>query len=142
MSKVPWILVAALTIAPVASAEIFKCTSRDGLALYQNFPCEFNSLGSLPTQPAGAKAPSAPIEATQSKAKTVALEKISTSAQPRPLPGGLRVGMTTEEVKALWGEPLEMIQDEPRSGRVEIWQYGEGRSVQFNNKQRVMSVQR
>ncbi len=64
------------------------------------------------------------------------------SAQSRPLPGGLRVGMTTEEVKAIWGEPLEMIQDEPASGRVEIWQYAEGRTVQFNHKQRVMSVQR
>ena len=112
------------------------------MALYQNVPCEFNSLGSLPSQPSRVTVPSAPIEATQSKPKTVALEKTSASARSRPLPGGLRVGMTTEEVKSLWGEPLEMIQDEPPSGRVEIWQYGEGRSVQFNNKQRVMSVQR
>ena len=142
MRKIPWMFIAMLTVAPIASAEIFKCTSREGLALYQNFPCEFNSLGSLPSQPTNAKAPAAPIESKPAVPTTVALEKTAMSAPSRPLPGGLSVGMTTEEVKALWGEPLEMIQDEPRSGRVEIWQYGEGRSVQFNNKQRVMSAQR
>ena len=50
--------------------------------------------------------------------------------------------MTAEEVKAIWGEPAEIVQDEPRSGRVEIWQYGDGRVVQINHKQRVISVVR
>ena len=52
------------------------------------------------------------------------------------------MGMTPDEVRAIWGEPVEAIQDEPREGRIEIWRYGETRSVQFNNKQRVVAVQR
>jgi hypothetical protein len=50
--------------------------------------------------------------------------------------------MTTEEVKALWGEPEEIIQDEPIGGRIEIWRYGDDRSVQFDRKHRVLAVQR
>ena len=50
--------------------------------------------------------------------------------------------MTAAEVKTLWGEPAEIVQDEPASGRVEIWQYDDGRVVQINHKQRVISVQR
>jgi hypothetical protein len=49
--------------------------------------------------------------------------------------------MASEEVKALWGEPVETIQDEPVTGRIEIWRYADGRSVQFNNKHRVLAVQ-
>ncbi|HET7096560.1 MAG TPA: hypothetical protein VFJ68_04165 [Casimicrobiaceae bacterium] len=50
--------------------------------------------------------------------------------------------MTEDEVKAIWGEPEEIIQDEPRDGRIEIWRYGDGRSVQFSNKHRVLIVDR
>jgi hypothetical protein len=51
--------------------------------------------------------------------------------------------MSADEVRALWGEPEEVVQDEPRKGgRVEIWQYADGRSVQLNQKQRVQSIQR
>ena len=53
-----------------------------------------------------------------------------------------RSGMTEDEVKAIWGEPEEIIQDEPRDGRIEIWRYGDGRSVQFSNKHRVLIVDR
>ena len=49
--------------------------------------------------------------------------------------------MTADEVRTLWGEPEEVMPDEPRSSRVEIWQYTDGRVVQINQKQRVMSVQ-
>ena len=37
--RILWIFLAALALAPVASAEIFKCTAKNGLDLYQNFPC-------------------------------------------------------------------------------------------------------
>ena len=51
MSKSMWILVPALCAAPLASAEIFKCVAKNGADRYQNFPCEIDSLGSLPSSP-------------------------------------------------------------------------------------------
>lgn len=132
MLRILWIFPAALALAPVASAEIFKCTAKNGLDLYQNFPCEIDSLGSLP---------SAPTTETQP-----AIQAKSTPAAKPPIPPKssteLRVGMTAAEVKTLWGEPAEIVQDEPASGRVEIWQYDDGRVVQINHKHRVVSVQR
>jgi hypothetical protein len=53
-----------------------------------------------------------------------------------------RIGMTEAEVAAIWGEPEERTQDELREGRIEIWRYAYGRSVQFSNKRRVLAVQR
>jgi len=50
--------------------------------------------------------------------------------------------MTEDEVRAIWGEPSEIEQDEPRDGRIEIWRYGDGRFVQFSNKRRALVVQR
>jgi hypothetical protein len=123
---------AALTMTPVASAEIFKCTTKDGLALYQNFPCQIDSLGTLPSQPAAGKS------ATQDKS----IQADAAAVPLRQVASEPRVGMTAEEVKAIWGEPAEIVQDEPRSGRVEIWQYEDGRVVQINQKRRVISVQR
>ena len=61
--------------------------------------------------------------------------KAGVAAEPRR-------GMTQEQVRAIWGEPQQVIQDEPPSGRVEIWEYAHGRSVRFNNKERVLSVLR
>jgi hypothetical protein len=125
------VLGAALTMTPVASAEIFKCIAKNGLDLYQNFPCELDSLGAVSTQPAPAKAASQ-------------VKSIQTDAPPLRLRAPIepRAGMTAEEVRAIWGEPAEIVQDEPRSGRVAIWQYDDGRVVQINQKQRVISVQR
>src|SRR5205807_9612092 len=42
------ILVLPFCAAPPASAEIFKCVAKDRTALYQNFPCEFDSIGWVP----------------------------------------------------------------------------------------------
>jgi hypothetical protein len=50
--------------------------------------------------------------------------------------------MTMAEVTAIWGEPEETSQEEPRDGRIEIWRYADGRSVQFSNKQLVLLVDR
>jgi hypothetical protein len=50
--------------------------------------------------------------------------------------------MSPDEVRAIWGEPVETIEDEQRQGRIEIWRYGESRSVEFNHKYRVIAVQR
>ena len=51
--------------------------------------------------------------------------------------------MTSDEVRAIWGEPTEIIQEEPGEGsRFEVWSYGDSRSVRFDRKRRVSSVQK
>jgi hypothetical protein len=54
---------------------------------------------------------------------------------------GPKVGMTTDEVKAMWGEPVDRYEDEQINGRFLVWEYGSNRSVRFNPKRRVASVQ-
>ena len=50
--------------------------------------------------------------------------------------------MTSDEVRAIWGEPTEIIQEEPGEGsRFEVWSYGASRSVRFDRKRRVASIQ-
>jgi hypothetical protein len=141
VSKSMWIFVPALCAAPLASAEIFKCVGKNGTDLYQNFPCQFDSLGSLPSSPPSAKTTLPPSDASQAKPKATPVSVASTG-KSTTLPTEPRVGMTTEEVRALWGEPEEIIQDEPIDGRIEIWRYGDSRSVQMNHKRRVVAVQR
>lgn len=140
MSKSIWFLVLALCAAPLASAEIFKCVGKNGTDLYQNFPCQFDSLGSLPSSPPSAKTTLPPSDATQVRPKVVPVDVASSAKSAKA--SEPRIGMSPDEVRAIWGEPAEAIQDEPREGRIEIWRYGETRSVQFNNKQRVVAVQR
>ena len=50
--------------------------------------------------------------------------------------------MTTDEVRALWGEPENAYQDELVEGRVEIWSYGDSRSVKFDVSRKVTAVLR
>jgi hypothetical protein len=140
MTKAMWILVPALCAAPLASAEIFKCVAKNGTDLYQNFPCQFDSLGSLPSSPPSMKTTSPAGDASQAKQKP-APRGVASSAQSANA-GEPRIGMTPDEVRAIWGEPVEATQDEPREGRIEIWRYDETRSIRFNHKQRVVAVQR
>jgi len=128
--NVVWAFATALLLAGEVSAEIFKCKASNGLPLYQNFPCEIDSLG----LPATGKPTPSP-ESIQAKAPAPVSQRGDTSL-PQP-----RVGMTADEVRKTWGEPPEILQDEPRSGRVAIWQYGDGRIVRINQKQRVISIQ-
>ena len=122
-----------LATSSAASAEIFKCTAKNGLDLYQNFPCALDSLDALPAPAGKAAAPVKSIQAAPEPAPPA----------PARTPGSVpHVGMSAEEVRTLWGEPAEIVQDEPRSGRVEIWQYEDGRVVQMDQKRRVKSVQR
>jgi hypothetical protein len=137
-----WIAVPVFLATEPASAEIFKCKAKNGADLYQNFPCEIDSLG-LPSpnaKPGAVRQPSSEPAATNARAAVgqaaaAAPVKVGIASEPRP-------GMTPEEVRAIWGEPEQVIQDEPPSGRVEIWEYANGRSVRFNNKERVLSVPR
>ena len=124
---VAWMTAAlALALAPSTHAEVYRCTAKSGLPLYQNFPCELDSLG-LPG-PASTRMPAPPPKSIQDL--------------KAPAPTEPRVGMTADEVKKIWGEPPDVLQDEPRSGRVEIWQYADGRVVQLDHKHRVIAVQR
>ena len=49
MLKSVCVLFSVLFVAPLASAEIFKCVGKSGEDLYQNFPCQFESMGGMPT---------------------------------------------------------------------------------------------
>jgi hypothetical protein len=116
-----------LFVAPLASAEIFKCVGKNGEDLYQNFPCQFDSGGGMPTDVADTK--KSPGEAPGPKKSPAA------PAEPR-------VGMTTEEVRVIWGEPTSTVQEEPGDGgRFEVWSYDASRSVRFDRKGRVSAVQ-
>ncbi len=53
MLKSVCILFSVLFVAPLATAEIFKCVGKKGEALYQNFPCQFESGGGMPTDVPG-----------------------------------------------------------------------------------------
>lgn len=37
--RLPWLLVSALVVAAPATAQMVKCTTRDGTVLYQSRPC-------------------------------------------------------------------------------------------------------
>ena len=119
-----WLL---LLVAPLASAEIFKCVAKGGLDLYQNFPCQFQSMGWVPMN---ARVPTARSAAMQPNANTRAHADTgdrSDSSQSR-----IRLGMTKEDVRARWGEPTDSHWEDPGEGeRSEIWSYGSARSVRF-----------
>ena len=135
------ILVPAFCATPPASAEIFKCTAKDGTALYQNFPCEFDSIGWVPLNPQAAKTTLMPPAASQATPKAAPVNVASTVKSTYT--GELRIGMSSDEVRALLGEPEEMVDDEPaEGGRVSLWRYADGRSVQFDHQHHVVEVQR
>ena len=55
MLKSVCVLFSVLFVAPLAFAEIFKCVGKNGEALYQNFPCQFESMGGTPMDAPGPK---------------------------------------------------------------------------------------
>jgi hypothetical protein len=125
------LLLVTTFVVPTAGAEIFRCVAKDGVDLYQNFPCQFQSIGWVPTSIGVPPAQLAPIPSrqpntnTRGHADTVASR--STSSQST-----LQVGMTTEAVRAMWGEPTDSHWEEPGVGeRSEVWLYGNARSVRF-----------
>ena len=127
MLKSVCVLFFLLFVAPLASAEVFKCVGKNGEDLYQNFPCQFESGGGMPTD----------VPDTKKSPTDVADTKKSPAAPAEP-----RVGMTSDEVRAIWGEPAEIIQEEPGDGgRFEVWSYGAARSVRFDRKRRVAAIQ-
>jgi hypothetical protein len=140
------ILAAVFCAALPASAEIFMCVAKDGSPLYQNFPCQFESIGWMPSDLDKAKTDAAkttakPSDASQSKSKSAPINVASivkSTDASEPL-----TGMTADDVRAFLGEPEEMVDDEPaEGGRVSVWRYADGRSVQFDHKHRVLGIQR
>ena len=128
MRKVVWVVAPLFFAAAPTSAEIFKCAGKDGVVVYQNFPCHVDSLGSLPS--------SATLVAVNGAAQPKA-----TSSKPQPTEP--QVDMTAEEVRAIWGEPTDTFNEEPgNGGRVEVWAYGSDRSVRFDHRSRVTAVQK
>src|SRR5204863_9972073 len=127
-----WIFSPLLLVALPASADMFKCAGKTGLVVYQNFQCEVDSLGSLPSTP------------TKTTAAVTQAKPIPTPASPVPLVDGVtepRVGMSAEEVRAIWGDPTDTFNEEPGdAGRSELWAYGSDRSVRFDHKSRVIAV--
>ena len=126
-----------LFLAPLASAEVFKCVGKSGEDLYQNFPCQFESRGGMPTDVANTKKSPTDVADTKKSRADVAGPKKSPAAPAEP-----RIGMTTEEVRAIWGEPTDTLWEEPGDGDLsEIWSYGASRSVRFDRKRRVAAIQ-
>lgn len=136
MLKSACVFFSVLFVAPLASAETFKCVGKYGEALYQNFPCHLESIGSTPG--GGTSAGGTSVDGTSNGGSSLNAQqgKKSPAAPAEP-----RVGMTSEEVKAIWGEPNETIQEEPGQGsRFEVWSYGSV-SVRFDRKGRVTAIQ-
>ena len=170
MSKPECILLSMLFVAPSASAEtIFKCAGKNGTVLYRNFPCPSESESKVwvrtdaqdpktPTAPSPAgdsltirdeprtENPTAPSPtgnpvATQSEPRIETPTAPSAASSPLAAQGEPRIGMTTKEVKAIWGEPTEVTQEEVVQGRVQTWSYGPSRSVQFDHTGRLSVMQ-
>jgi hypothetical protein len=133
-----WLL---LFVAPLASAQIVKCVAKNGMDLYQNFPCGIDSIGSTATNAPSEKAGLTQSDSKRAKANASPAAGVAASksiiAQGEP-----RIGMTMEEVRTIWGEPTNSYQDELVEGRVEVWSYGGSRSMQFDLKGRVTAMQR
>jgi hypothetical protein len=123
-----WLL---LFVAPLASAEIFKCVGKDELDLYQNFPCQFQSMGWVPMNIGVPTAQLAPMPSRQPNTNTRAYAD-AVAGRSASSQSTLRLGMTKEDVRAMWGEPTDSHWEEPGEGeRSEVWSYGNARSVRF-----------
>jgi hypothetical protein len=106
-------IVAATALLPqIASGEIFRCVARNGLPLYQNFPCEFDSLSAMATlvRTTGSQRPAA-------MPGVVPMPHVPVASQAE-------VGMSPAQVRDVLGEPLEIVPeqigDQPST---EIWRY-------------------
>ena len=124
--------------APSASAEIFKCVTKNGTPLYQNFPCQFDSIGWVPPNSAAVKAPVVAPSPPNAKPNAPPADAVSTGAAADARLA--RVGMTPEEVRAILGEPMEIVEEGPADRRGEIWRYVD-RTLQFDHTHHVVTVE-
>jgi hypothetical protein len=132
-------LIVVALYAATASGEIYKCTAKKRLPTYQNFPCEFDSLGSSPKS-------SGPGSATTVAGMSAAPGTKHAAARqgdgwsPAAHSSAPRVGMTTDDVQAIWGKPIDTSKEEFVKGTFETWTYANSRTVQFDRKGRVTSI--
>jgi hypothetical protein len=148
MSKSIWILVLPSFVASLASAEtIFKCAGKDGTDMYQNFPCppELESRVSARTSghPSTPGPSGNPLTAQPTPPAPSPVGNSSAAPQISTVPvatGYLLPGMSTKEVRAVLGEPIEVTQEEVVQGRVETWSYGAS-SIQFDHTGRLSGTQ-
>ena len=159
-------LIAAGCFGCGANAEIFRCVAVNGLPLYQNFPCQFDSLGAMGlvasirggTAPApsatyaAAHIGSSPASVTGMAREGSMLAPAGSAAQSVPFDVSVavrmagesepRVGMTPDEIRTLLGEPVEIIQDEPlEQGPAQSWRYVD-RQIRFDSQRRVVTVEK
>jgi hypothetical protein len=123
------ILALLMAVMPTAHADIYRCPGKARMTVYQNFPCEFDRLSSMPA--AGVSG------ASVSRVSAAGSRTGASSAATMP-----RVGMTAAQVKAIWGEPMTTTKEEYAKGDIETWSYADSRSVRFDLKGRVAKVNR
>jgi len=133
-------LFALLLAARPADGEIFKCTAKKAMPTYQNFPCEYESLDALqPINAAGTAAST--VSASQDVAGGAAVSaQRGMHTNPVAVASVPRVGMTANQVKAIWGEPLDTTKEEYARGDIETWTYADSRSIRFDPRGRVMEI--
>lgn len=141
LRSLPLVLSLALAFTPRAYAEIFKCAGHRNVPTYQNFPCEFDSLDAAEIAPAAPS--SAPVRVAAPQAATGKLlgadVKQPASAVPAQ-PSIPAIGMTSDDVRRIWGEPHFMTTEEHAKADIEIWSYGDSRSIEFDRQERVTAI--
>lgn len=146
MWKSVYVLFSVLFVVPTASAEVFKCVGKKGEPLYQNFPCEFESMGGMPTDVPNPKKSSTDVVGAKTSPAAPTQQRLGAGQgqkKPPDSPAEPQIGMTTDEVRAIWGESTDTVQEEPQiGGRLEVWSYGDSRSVSFNPRGRVVAIQK
>src|SRR5262245_62295925 len=124
-------LFSLLFVASLASAEVFKCLGKNGEALYQNFPCQFESVSGMPMDVQDQK------KSVEKSPEDAPVPKKSPTVPTEP-----RVGMTTDEVRATRAEPTEIVQEETGDGdRFQASSYGASRAGPRERKSAVHAKQ-
>ena len=108
------VLVATVLVVPPAFAEsIFRCLEKNGEVVIRNFPCSSDSVSTELTT-------SARTDAQNSEPGLAAAQR------------ELRAGMSKSEVRAILGNPTNVMHEEGADGNVYTWSYGGSRTVQFD----------
>jgi hypothetical protein len=121
------------------AGEIFRCVAKNGIPLYQNFPCQFDSLSQMGGVDVAKRA-------SENKATPAAVQSATLIAAtpPQPHTGATEPapGMTSDEIWTLLGQPMEVVSNHATGqGSAEIWQYADKR-VQFDDNNVVVAIQR
>ena len=125
-------------LSPLAAAEIFGCVAKSGLPLYQNFPCQYESLsqmGGIVLTNAAAAITAPPIAPYVAPRDPIAAKPHTGATEPAP-------GMTSDEIWTMLGEPMEVVSNHATGkGSAEVWRYAD-RRIEFDDNHVVLAVQR